>query len=941
MGNELSKIFKKSQPKTKEKIPKPVDEYEDIELMLLKKAIEQEPESFILNNLMMCIQFFENYEEDISQIKETLKRGSKLSDEAELNKVMPPQKSILLPHVLQNCIARNIDFTSKRQTGDLIIEPLQPVRIYIAHDNIEITEQDYLSEYSSLNNEVTYNMMVQESDNPGYVRLRRLDETPYRKNLDKKDIGSSSIADDEEIYEDGESIYDLNRNPNTTPSHQIKRNSRQSSAILSIRSLPNLHDDQVSLSHENIYIGKARSNYSVKIESDRNNDHTSLGVQPGSVKSARQKGRGPPSITSSGYDSDCGYPTVTATRNREKTSVHAPTKIYSNAMIPSECFKKVRINNEGKIYSMREERWQAQNSKQHRLMMAARQYDCEVFYTSSETFMNYFVDLFVDQLAEPLGFKPEDLNHVQDSIIHCDKVINTHIPSQYRIDSYEVTPTIWLQWPKYAEEWLDRARSTWPHDDDIGRVRAGGCFVVPENSLSKKMNAPPRGSRQPGVRKSIDQKIEWQLAFPAAERYLETCMTRSQMQVYLIALMLHKMFLRPVLDTMYGLTTAHIRHKMFWLIEKYDTNWKWPDNRTGQRLIHLLNTLYHCISQNEPILPDYFVRSKNMFQKVPRDYLLYSQKQLKRIIENPVMYVFYALENIQYSEQFFPKLNFSELFKILTVRPCLPLVNPALDPYMLRTTEQPYRDEIYDSANGGICDRNRKKNSRYTYGVNKTLITPRKATDSIVEISERCAELKGPRLAALLDFFVNHFIKMAECCHRYRAYEQKKVYLDQADRLSTILSDYSRHKEDAKAYHNKINALRMKATISTRLPDMRRMENEPPETPKRNLEPIFVGPLRDRFTRHVNETLTTNEQQMSEEQLQSENLASNKVTKAATHEIRFKEEKNAQATTETKDDEDPYSSENSRPKDQSEKAALSRVQTVVFLNDNLNETTYM
>lgn len=100
-------------------------------------------------------------------IKETLKRGLRLSDEIELNKVMPPQKSILMSDVLQNHIARNIEFTSKRQTNDLIVEPLQPIHIYIVHDNIEITEQEYLSEYSSLNNEVTYNMMVQPSDNPG------------------------------------------------------------------------------------------------------------------------------------------------------------------------------------------------------------------------------------------------------------------------------------------------------------------------------------------------------------------------------------------------------------------------------------------------------------------------------------------------------------------------------------------------------------------------------------------------------------------------------------------------------------------------------------------------------------------------------------------------------------------------------------------------------
>lgn len=40
-----------------------VDDYEDVELMLIRKSIKRDPESFILNNLMMCVQFFDNYEE--------------------------------------------------------------------------------------------------------------------------------------------------------------------------------------------------------------------------------------------------------------------------------------------------------------------------------------------------------------------------------------------------------------------------------------------------------------------------------------------------------------------------------------------------------------------------------------------------------------------------------------------------------------------------------------------------------------------------------------------------------------------------------------------------------------------------------------------------------------------------------------------------------------
>lgn len=49
--------------KQKSAANKQVDEYEDVELMLLRRAIVNDPDSFILNNLMMCIQFFENYEE--------------------------------------------------------------------------------------------------------------------------------------------------------------------------------------------------------------------------------------------------------------------------------------------------------------------------------------------------------------------------------------------------------------------------------------------------------------------------------------------------------------------------------------------------------------------------------------------------------------------------------------------------------------------------------------------------------------------------------------------------------------------------------------------------------------------------------------------------------------------------------------------------------------
>lgn len=187
------------------------------------------------------------------------------------------------------------------------------------------------------------------------------------------------------------------------------------------------------------------------------------------------------------------------------------------------------------------------------------------------------------------------------------------------------------------------------------------------------------------------------------------------------------------------------------------------------------------------------------------------------------------------------------------------------------------------------------------------------------------------RLAALLDFFITHFVKMAECCHRYRAYQQKRVYLDQADRLSIILSEiHTRYKDDAKAYRKKIYNLRMKPTT--------RSQNEPPETPKRNLEPIFSGTLKDRFTRQFAEImkLPKNEQPQS-----SHEDHTNKITKTTVPEIRLTNEGNARGDTAsaiTSEDEGPYVSRKPVLKDQGDVTASGAVQKVVSLADNLNET---
>lgn len=186
---------------------------------------------------------------------------------------------------------------------------------------------------------------------------------------------------------------------------------------------------------------------------------------------------------------------------------------------------------------------------------------------------------------------------------------------------------------------------------------------------------------------------------------------------------------------------------------------------------------------------------------------------------------------------------------------------------------------------------------------------------------------------------------MAERCHQYQDYQQKKVYLDQADRLSIILSELSRYTEDAKAYRDKIYALRMRKRNS------RSQQHEAPETPKRNGEaPLFVGTLKDRFMRQP--AVVAAQSREKQPQSSRENRR-DKATKTTTCEVRFqneedKQEKTVKSAKPSEDNSNEITSilKNPTPKDQSDESASGTVQKVVSLVGNKNEsflteTTYI
>ena len=66
-------------------------------------------------------------------------------------------------------------------------------------------------------------------------------------------------------------------------------------------------------------------------------------------------------------------------------------------------------------------------------------------------------------------------------------------------------------------------------------------------------------------------------------------------------------------------------------------------------------------------LPNYFIKKRNMFATVPNHKLLLAQERVKRLKENPVMFILRSFTRLQYEEKFYPMPDIERLYQILTV----------------------------------------------------------------------------------------------------------------------------------------------------------------------------------------------------------------------------------------------------------------------------------
>lgn len=281
-----------------------------------------------------------------------------------------------------------------------------------------------------------------------------------------------------------------------------------------------------------------------------------------------------------------------------------------------------------------------------------------VTYIDSHGFMEHFKNnVFPNSLSQALGLDMETVKSATaiPGLIFCDSYDNDNVTQRH------IIPSVSIQWPAaLAFEWAIREdrptiidpktafRYKWPTDGMIQEIKRLHCVVVPKGCILK------RGENK-------ESNLEWEVAFPKAEKFIETKMSHAQMRSYLFLLALHKTFIEPI-TTNHGLLPEHIRTHMYWECEANYRNW--PENRLGTKLMLVLKNLYDKLGKRR--MSDYFIRGKNVFENIPGKYLLPAQKLIFEIRESPVMFFIVALRNLRYtSGRFYPTLDFKELLDIL------------------------------------------------------------------------------------------------------------------------------------------------------------------------------------------------------------------------------------------------------------------------------------
>ncbi|CAH2086525.1 unnamed protein product [Euphydryas editha] len=805
-------------------IPSPalVRSYDEEALDRMRYQLNNDSDAFLLNNILLSVQFFENYEREVQDIKNNpVSDHQHTMDEAMVRR----HKHVFFADRIQECVQDHVFYQRRRDQTEPLISP----RLFIIYDNVEASEPGDTSDYCAVLDAPFYKLRIEDCKEPGYVKLKKLE---ILESTLSKENGANIVQDinnsDDSIYTDSEKESNASDDPPYYQKNGIsfKKMKRRLSELkpeeIDKKINVEINDMNTKLSLDATDILSHLNNQEISDNIEAKEDIDELGIKPRKsiLKNTSQFSAPKKEIPYKGINSDSrhvsldnitaedtetsGYRSNTSSRQTESSETESD---YGYATITeSTTPKKVELTLQSNYTStsgvLPDESWVTVNVRAidwsddedddtgSKVSLNRNLYETYQ-YLSSITFMNDFVDNFILNLGSGLGFSQETIKNAltQGASIYCNAINNNSNVS------YEVFPALIAAWPNAANQWIIRERRIiqnprtnfsyqWPTKYMVSKAIGFGCLLVPLGFRPKRGVNP-------------EQRLQWRIIFPAAERYLESCLAHSHMRCYLFALALQKTFMENETSKI-GIDARHIKNHLFWQCEENYA--RWPEDRLGESLRLFLRSFYVHFGQSR--FPNYFMESCNEFKSIPKPMLLKLQRKLADILEAPVMHVLHAINKIKYTKKdFYPTFNCHRLYDILTCKNPLRILNPNL-PVVTSTydvtsdSDDEQINNIWDKAKAHDKhyqwkkERQRQMKERRRANVsNKKQKTSEKVEKEIHNNIILPLKMEPERRRLVLEFFIPHFIAMARSSEKYDSLRQAVIYLEQAQRLSYLLRE--------------------------------------------------------------------------------------------------------------------------------------------------------
>lgn len=436
------------------------------------------------------------------------------------------------------------------------------------------------------------------------------------------------------------------------------------------------------------------------------NSNKNKQIEQNNVEDVGYKSNSSRNNESSETESDYGYATITASTTPRRVELSITSNVsVSSGVLSDECWAILKVRNIDQSTDEDDDDDDNNIPETTSKTETTRKLYYIEHYLDSINFMTNFIDNFMVKLGSAIGLTSDAVKNAltQGASIYCDstgKASNKF--------GYEIIPAILAAWPSVANQWIIRERKVivsprtnltylWPTKDMIKKTMNLGCLLIPIGFR------PKRGS-------NTNQKLQWKIIFPAAEKFLESNLAHSHIRCYLFTLTLFKTFIESESFKM-GIDASHIKNHLFWMCEENYAGW--PEDRLGESLRLFLKRFYDHFGRSK--LPNYFVDTCNEFKGIPTPVLLKLQRRFHDILQAPVMHLLSAISKLKYtSKDFYPQLNVNKLYLLLTCKNPLRLVNPNLPP-IVRT--QSSSDSDQDENNKSVFERAKTQDKYYQWKV--------------------------------------------------------------------------------------------------------------------------------------------------------------------------------------------------------------------------------